>query len=105
MTPAARYGYDVTNPAATGRAIANGRDEWSTKLLFDEATWRVIGGGNVGTHVGDLIGEVCLTVEMGCDPVDVDKTTHPHPTLCESIGMAAEAYEGVCTDLLTARRR
>jgi dihydrolipoamide dehydrogenase len=91
--------------AASGRAIANGRDEGFTKLLFDAATRRVIGGGIVGTHAGDLIGEVCLAVEMGCDPVDVGKTIHPHPTLCESIGMAAEVFEGVCTDLPPARRR
>jgi dihydrolipoamide dehydrogenase len=102
---AARYGYDVTNPAATGRAITNGRDQVFSKFLVDEATRRVIGGGIVGTHAGDLIGEVCLAVEMGCDPVDAGKTIHPHPTLCESIGMAAEAFEGVCTDLLPARRR
>jgi dihydrolipoamide dehydrogenase len=91
--------------AASGRAIANGRDEGFTKLLFDAATRRVIGGGIVGTHAGDLIGEVCLAVEMGCDPVDVGKTIHPHPTLCESIGMAAEVLEGVCTDLPPARKR
>jgi hypothetical protein len=58
-----------------------------------------------GTHAGDLIGEVCLAVEMGCDPVDVGKTIHPHPTLCESIGMAAEVFEGVYTNLPPARRR
>ncbi|MER2557157.1 MAG: dihydrolipoyl dehydrogenase [Candidatus Competibacter denitrificans] len=94
-----KYGKAVFPWAASGRAIANGRDEGFTKLLFDEATHRVIGGGIVGTHAGDLIGEVCLAVEMGCDPVDIGKTIHPHPTLCESIGMAAEVFEGVCTDL------
>ena len=66
---------------------------------------KVLGGGIVGTHAGDLIGEVCLAVEMGCDPVDVGKTIHPHPTLCESIGMAAEVFEGVCTDLPPAKKR
>jgi hypothetical protein len=76
-----------------------------TKLLFDEANHRLLGGGIVGTHAGDLIGEVCLAVEMGCDPVDVGKTIHPHPTLCESIGMTAEVFEGVCTDLPPARKR
>jgi dihydrolipoamide dehydrogenase len=91
--------------AASGRAIANSRDKVFTKLLFDEATRRVIGGGIVGTHAGDLIGEVCLAVEMGCDPVDVGKTIQPHPTLCESIGMAAEVFEGVCTYLPPARKR
>ena len=67
--------------AASGRAIANGRDEGFTKLLFDETNHRMLGGGIVGTHAGDLIGEVCLAVEMGCDPVDIGKTIHPHPTL------------------------
>ncbi len=90
---------------ASGRAIANGRDEGFTKLLFDEATHRVLGGGIVGTHAGDLIGEVCLAVEMVCDPVDIGKTIHPHPTLCESIGMTAELFEGVCTDLPPARKK
>ena len=65
----------------------------------------MIGGGIVGTHAGDLIGEVCLAVEMGCDPVDIGKTIHPHPTLCESIGMAAEVFEGVCTDLPPAKKK
>jgi len=85
--------------AASGRAIANGRDEGFTKLLFDETTHRIVGGGIVGTNAGDLIGEVCLAVEMGCVPADIGKTIHPHPTLVESIGMAAEVFEGHCTDL------
>jgi dihydrolipoamide dehydrogenase len=91
--------------AASGRAIANDRDEGFTKLLFDESNHRVLGGGIVGTHAGDLIGEVCLAVEMGCDPTDIGKTIHPHPTLCESIGMAAEVFEGVCTDLPPAKKK
>ena len=91
--------------AASGRAIANGRDEGFTKLLFDEETHRVVGGGIVGTHAGDLIGEVCLAVEMGADPVDIGKTIHPHPTLGESVGMAAEVFEGVCTDLPAQRKK
>jgi dihydrolipoamide dehydrogenase len=91
--------------AASGRAIANGRDEGFTKLLFDEATHRVIGGGIVGTHAGDLISEVCLAIEMGCEPADIGKTIHPHPTLGESIGMAAELFEGVCTDLPPAKKK
>jgi len=90
---------------ASGRAIANGRDEGFTKLLFDEATHRCIGGGIVGTHAGDLIGEVCLAVEMGADATDIGKTIHPHPTLAESVGMAAEVAEGSCTDLPPATRR
>ena len=91
--------------AASGRAIANGRDEGFTKLLFDEATHRVVGGGIVGTHAGDLIGEVCLAIEMGCEPTDIGKTIHPHPTLCESIGMAAEVFEGHCTDLPPQKKK
>jgi dihydrolipoamide dehydrogenase len=86
----------------SGRAIANGRDEGFTKLIFDEETHRIIGGGIVGTHAGDLISEVCLAIEMGADAVDIGKTIHPHPTLGESIGMAAEIYEGCAP---TCRRR
>jgi dihydrolipoamide dehydrogenase len=100
-----KYGKSVFPWAASGRAIANARDEGFTKLLFDETNHRVLGGGIVGTHAGDLIGEICLAVEMGCDPVDIGKTIHPHPTLCESIGMAAEVFEGVCTDLPPAKKR
>jgi len=100
-----KYGKAVFPWAASGRAIANGRDEGFTKLLFDEKTHRCIGGGIVGTHAGDLIGEVCLAVEMGADPVDIGKTIHPHPTLSESVGMAAEVMEGVCTDLPPTKRK
>ncbi|MGZ5772138.1 MAG: FAD-dependent oxidoreductase, partial [Caldimonas sp.] len=91
--------------AASGRAIANGRDEGFTKLLFDEATHRVVGGGIVGTHAGDLISEICLAIEMGCEPSDIGKTIHPHPTLGESIGMAAEVFEGHCTDLPPQKKK
>ena len=91
--------------AASGRAIANGRDEGFTKLLFDDATHRVVGGAIVGTHAGDLISEIALAIEMGADAVDIGKTIHPHPTLSESIGFAAEAFEGVCTDLPPARKK
>ncbi len=90
--------------AASGRAIANGRDEGFTKLLFDKETHRIIGGGIVGTHAGDLIGEVCLAIEMGADAVDIGKTIHPHPTLGESVGMAAEVAHGTCTDLPPVRK-
>ena len=89
---------------ASGRAIANGRDEGFTKLIFDEASHRVLGGGIVGTHAGDLIGEVALAVEMGADAVDIGRTIHPHPTLGESVGRAAEVAEGVCTDVPPPRR-
>ncbi len=88
---------------ASGRAIANNRDEGFVKLLFDVKTGRIIGGGIVGTHAGDLIGEIALAIEMGADAVDIGKTIHPHPTLCESIGMAAEVFEGTCTDLPPAK--
>jgi dihydrolipoamide dehydrogenase len=91
--------------AASGRAIANGRDEGFTKLIFDAETHRVIGGGIVGTHAGDLISEIALAVEMGADAVDIGRTIHPHPTLSESVGMAAEIFEGVCTDVPPPRKR
>jgi len=91
--------------AASGRAVANGRDEGFTKLLFDAETHRIVGGGIVGTHAGDMIGEIALAIEMGADAVDIGKTIHPHPTLGESIGMAAEVFEGVCTDLPPARKK
>jgi len=91
--------------AASGRAIANGRDEGFTKLLFDQTTHRLVGGGIVGTHAGDLISEICLAIEMGCEAADIGKTIHPHPTLSESIGMAAEVFEGHCTDLPPQKRR
>ena len=89
---------------ASGRAIANGRDEGFTKLIFDTETHRIIGGAIVGTHAGDIIGELALAIEMGCDATDIGKTIHPHPTLGESIGMAAEMFEGVCTDVPAQRR-
>ncbi len=95
--------------AASGRAIANGRDEGFTKLLFDDSPeahghGKILGGGIVGTHAGDMIGEIALAIEMGADAVDIGKTIHPHPTLGESIGMAAEAAHGSCTDLPPARK-
>ncbi|MFZ6647350.1 dihydrolipoyl dehydrogenase [Undibacterium sp. TJN25] len=91
--------------AASGRAVANGRDEGFTKLLFDAETHRIVGAGIVGTHAGDMIGELALAIEMGADAVDIGKTIHPHPTLGESIGMAAEVFEGVCTDLPPMRKK
>ena len=91
--------------AASGRAIANARDEGFTKLIFDAETHRIVGGGIVGTGAGDLVSEIALAIEMGADAVDIGKTIHPHPTLGESIGMTAEAFEGVCTDLPPARKR
>ncbi len=91
--------------AASGRAIANGRDEGFTKLLFDAATHKILGGGIVGTNAGDLISEVVLAIEMGADMVDIGKTIHPHPTLGESVGLAAEAAEGHCTDLPPVKKK
>jgi dihydrolipoamide dehydrogenase len=106
---AAQQGVAVTKGlfpwAASGRAIANGRDEGFTKLLFDATSHKILGGGIVGTHAGDLISEVALAIEMGADSVDIGKTIHPHPTLGESVGLAAEAAEGHCTDLPPARKR
>jgi len=102
--------------AASGRAIANGRDEGFTKLLFDDSEegsgsghagrghGKILGGGIVGTHAGDMIGEIALAIEMGADAVDIGKTIHPHPTLGESIGMAAEVAHGSCTDLPPVRK-
>ncbi|MFM8864033.1 MAG: dihydrolipoyl dehydrogenase [Limnohabitans sp.] len=94
---------------ASGRAIANGRDEGFTKLLFDDSPeahghGKILGGGIVGTHAGDMIGEIALAIEMGADAVDIGKTIHPHPTLGESIGMAAEVAHGSCTDLPPAKK-
>jgi len=91
--------------SASGRAIANARDEGFTKLIFDSETHRILGGGIVGTGAGDLISELALAVEMGADATDVGKTIHPHPTLSESVGMAAEAFEGGCTDLPPQRKK
>ncbi|HJS39572.1 MAG TPA: dihydrolipoyl dehydrogenase [Burkholderiales bacterium] len=91
--------------SASGRAIANARDEGFSKLIFDEASHRIVGGGIVGTGAGDLISEVALAIEMGADATDIGKTIHPHPTLSESVGMAAEHFEGVCTELLPRRKK
>ncbi|HPB90326.1 MAG TPA: dihydrolipoyl dehydrogenase [Rugosibacter sp.] len=91
--------------AASGRAIANGAEYGFTKLVFDAETHRVIGGSIVGPNAGDMIGEVALAIEMGADAVDIGKTIHPHPTLGESIGMAAEVAHGSCTDLPPPRKR
>ena len=90
--------------AASGRAIGLGRTEGFTKLVFDEATHRVIGGGIVGPHAGELISEVALAIEMGCEAADIGHTIHPHPTLGESVGMAAEVYEGTITDLYLPKK-
>ena len=96
--------------AASGRAIANGRDEGFTKLLFDDSPeahghGKILGGGMVGTHAGDMIGEIALAIEMGADAVDIGKTIHPHPTLGETIGLAAEVAHDSCTDLPPVKKK
>ena len=99
------YGVGKFPFAASGRAVGIGRTEGFTKLLFDEATQRVIGGGIVAPSAGDFIGEVALAIEMGCEAADIGLTIHPHPTLGESVGMAAEVYEGTITDLYLPRKK
>ena len=91
--------------AASGRSLAQGRDEGFTKLLFDPQTHRVLGGGIVGSSAGELIGEVALAIEMGADAADIGLTIHPHPTLSESVAMSAEAFEGTLTDLYLPKRK
>lgn len=90
--------------AASGRAIANGADYGMTKLIFSQETGRVLGGAMIGPSAGDMIGEICLAIEMGADATDIGRTIHPHPTLGETIGMAAEVMLGICTDLPPARK-
>jgi dihydrolipoamide dehydrogenase len=99
------YGKGTFPWAASGRSLSLGRDEGMTKLLFDEATHRLIGAGAVGPNAGELIAETALAVEMGADATDIGLTVHPHPTLSETVGMAAEAFEGTITDLYLPRRR
>ncbi|HYG87777.1 MAG TPA: dihydrolipoyl dehydrogenase [Azospirillum sp.] len=100
-----KYGKGVFPWAASGRSLSLGRDEGITKVLFDEATDRIIGCGIVGPNAGDLIAEAALAIEMGADAHDIGLTIHPHPTLSETIGMAAEAFEGTITDLYLPKRR
>jgi dihydrolipoamide dehydrogenase len=99
------YGVGKFPHAASGRAVGIGRTEGFTKLLFDEATHRVIGAGIVAPNAGDLIAEVALAIEMGCEAADIGLTIHPHPTLSESVGMAAEVYEGTITDLYVPKKK
>lgn len=91
--------------AASGRAIGNDRTEGKTKLLFDPKTQRVLGGGIVGTSAGELITEIALAIEMGADATDIGLTIHPHPTLAETVAMAAEVYEGTITDLYLPKKK
>jgi dihydrolipoamide dehydrogenase len=90
--------------AASGRAIGLGRTEGFTKLVFDEDSHRVIGAGIVGVHAGDLIAELALAIEMGCEAGDIGHTVHPHPTLSESVAFASEVYEGTVTDLYIPKK-
>jgi dihydrolipoamide dehydrogenase len=91
--------------AASGRALALGRDEGFTKLLFDKSTGRILGGGIVGPNAGDLVAEIGLAVEMGADATDVGMTIHPHPTLSETVAFAAEAFDGTLTDLYMPKKK
>jgi dihydrolipoamide dehydrogenase len=100
-----KYGKGVFPWAASGRSLSLGRDEGSTKVLFDEATERIIGCGIVGPNAGDLIAEAALAIELGADAADIGLTIHPHPTLSETIGMAAEAFEGTITDLYLPKKK
>ena len=99
-----KYGKGVFPWAASGRSLTLGRSEGLTKLLFDEVTGRVIGCGIVGPNAGDLIAEAALAIEMGADAADIGLTIHPHPTLSETVALAAEAFEGTITDLYLPRR-
>ncbi|MBP9727063.1 MAG: dihydrolipoyl dehydrogenase, partial [Gammaproteobacteria bacterium] len=98
------YGKGVFPWAASGRALCVGRDEGMTKVLFDKATNRIIGASIVGVNAGELISEVALAIEMGCDAEDIALTIHPHPTLSESICMATEVFEGTITDLYMPKK-
>lgn len=91
--------------AASGRSLSIGRDEGLTKLIFDKETHRILGAGIVGTNAGELIGEVGLAIEMGCNAEDLSLTIHPHPTLSESLPLAAEVFEGSITDLYMPKKK
>ena len=99
------YGKGTFPWAASGRSLGHNRDEGITKILFDEASHRVIGAGIVGPNAGELIGEVCLAIEMGCDAADIGLTIHPHPTLSETVAFAAEAFEGTLIDLYLPKKK
>ncbi|MEP6939158.1 MAG: NAD(P)/FAD-dependent oxidoreductase, partial [Rudaea sp.] len=104
-TKGIKYGVGKFPHAASGRAIGIGRTEGFTKLIFDEATHKVIGAGITCPNAGDLIAEVALAIEMGAEAADIGLTVHPHPTLSESVGMAAEVYEGTITDLYIPKKK
>lgn len=100
-----KYGKGVFPWAASGRSLSIGRSEGMTKLIIDEATHRVIGAGIVGPNAGELIAEVGLAIEMGCDVEDIALTIHPHPTLSETVALAAEVFEGTITDLYLPKKK
>jgi dihydrolipoamide dehydrogenase len=100
-----KYGKGVFPWAASGRSLSLGRDEGMTKVLFDELTDRIVGAGIVGPNAGDLIAEAALAIEMGSDAADIGLTIHPHPTLSETVAMAAEAFEGTITDLYMPKKK
>ena len=100
-----KYGKGVFPWAASGRSLSLGRSEGVTKVLFDEETDQVIGAGIVGPNAGDLIAEVALAIEMGCDATDLGHTIHPHPTLSETVNFAAEMFEGTITDLIPPKKK
>ena len=99
------YGKGVFPWAASGRSLTLGREDGLTKLIFDEATHRLLGAGIVGSNAGDLISEAAHAIEMGSDATDIGLTVHPHPTLSETVGMAAEAFDGTITDLYQPKRK
>ena len=100
-----KYGKGVFPWAASGRSLAIGRDEGLTKVIFDEETHRILGAGIIGPNAGELIAEVCLAIEMGCEAEDLSLTIHPHPTLSETLALATEMYEGTATDLIAPKKK
>ena len=99
------YGKGVFPWAASGRSLAMGRDEGMTKVIFDEDSHRILGASIIGPNAGELIAEVCLAIEMGCEAEDLSLTIHPHPTLSETIALATEMYEGTITDLIAPKKK
>ncbi len=100
-----KYGKGVFPWVASGRSLSIGRDEGLTKVIYDEETHRILGAGIIGTNAGELISEVSLAIEMGCEAEDISLTIHPHPTLSETIALATEMYEGTATDLIAPKKK
>jgi dihydrolipoamide dehydrogenase len=99
-----KYEKSIFPWAASGRALGLTRTEGLTKLLFEPGTRRLLGAGIVGVNAGDLIAEACLAIEMQCEAQDIALTIHPHPTLSETLALAAEAFDGTITDLYLPRK-